>query len=666
MKVGKVLRNIEEEIKQNLEEYEEDTGLTEEKILYFLQKDAIQNSIDAMKDESKFSVTFELLENRKGGEITRYLIITDTGTTGLVGKGIPLEKEDEKSAYEYLKQYPSDKWARFENLYFSKRGTSYMDLGSKGRGKLIFLAASVDYKIYFDSLREDGTYKFGGIFPEGDLKRIVAEEGEESKSLLMQELSFLRPLTEVGTRIIIVSPKPEILKDFKNLEKYIQETWWLALQKGLKFYYKSPDQPQKEVQPSPLLNFSERPIKRLDWKNGELKKGKDYKYKELVIALADSPLNEFFAGVYIQRGYMKICNFNDFDFLGLSDEVKNKIYGYIIFDKTTEKEFRENVESPTHFSYNKKVELGRALTDFLKEKTKEFADRTGLQNFEKLSQKESWAKAIVKEEFSRLNKQLAKLGLVGKGLGLGTSSKERITQPQLPSDISFNLIGLNENKTYKLGDTLVINAQIINKKLDPTGPYHVELNLYKESVSEENLVKNLFVKTYEKLVIGETVISNITSYRFPKRGGKGEYIIVKTILDKHGYEVYKRNERLWVDIEPPYKRGIFEPELTELKNNMLYEPIYDPEENKYQLLINENHPLLRKIMEPKNEKLLKLLVHMIFAEAISYVFVREPERLQNQNIIKVSMFPSEVDADKILQIQREIAAQTLAIMDSNI
>ena len=654
METGLVVRYSKQEIEENLDEYIKDSGQDKEHILYFVQKDAIQNSIDAKIDDKDFSVTFELVEHKNN----RYLIITDKGTTGLLGKGIPKDKEsDEEAVFEYLEKDKNEKWGRFESFYF-KKGEAYKDLGSKGRGKLIFLAASVDNKIYFDSLRIDGTYKFGGIYYEGGFRRLIEKEGDESKKRLKENLPFLDPLTKTGTRIIIVNPYAYVVEDFKNLEYYIQETWWLALQKGLKFYYKGFDGVMKEVRPNPLLNFDKiNESRKIKKGPGKLKKDTEFGYKELVIALADSPLDEPLAGIYIQRGLMKVSSFIDYD-IGLPKENKNRIYGYIIFDEKTEKEFRDKIEAITHFAYNTKSRLGKIINQFLEENIEKFAESKGLLNAEGAGQNDRTA-IVVQNRTNEINRVLAELGIKG-GFGPGPSSSSQ-SSTQQPSDISLQLIGLKENNAYEPGDDLTFNAKIINRKLEPSGPYYVDINLYKEAVAEQNRVETLFSGTYAKLDIDKVhPIQNIKSYKFPKRY-KGKYIIEKTITDKNGHEVYRRNEILWVGVPPELRNGIFKIDLKrEKRNNFLYEPHYNPEENKYIININAEHPYYKKIEEYKNDELIAFLTDFIIANSVSFVLATEPDRFADTQFVKTNGSFPEGPTEKIFEIERKNLALLLS------
>jgi hypothetical protein len=116
-----------------------------------VQKDAIQNSWDAREDKKGrgCSVRFEVVRS-KGGSV--FVCITDKGTTGLTGRVLKREELQED-------QPPEERWGRFENVAFTK-DPSEEALGSRGRGKFIFVGASKTSTIFYDTLRDDGVYTF--------------------------------------------------------------------------------------------------------------------------------------------------------------------------------------------------------------------------------------------------------------------------------------------------------------------------------------------------------------------------------------------------------------------------------------------------------------------------------------------------------------------------
>src|SRR3712207_6195079 len=113
-----------------------------------LQKDAIQNAVDARKGRGAVRVEFKLVENDKGN----FLTISDSGTSGLTGPVLDIE--------DYEVDLPEDAhWARFESFAFTKESPDA--IGARGQGKFIFLRAAKEYTMYYDTLRDDGVYRVG-------------------------------------------------------------------------------------------------------------------------------------------------------------------------------------------------------------------------------------------------------------------------------------------------------------------------------------------------------------------------------------------------------------------------------------------------------------------------------------------------------------------------
>ena len=114
-----------------------------------VQKDAIQNGKDAIPPDekeqdgtpkkeyvkNKWRFSFELAEITPKGEAPiKALIMTDLGTTGLMGeKRVGDFGSDEEILLE-------EKWARFESYAMANEGGQ--TLGARGQGKFVFVWAS--------------------------------------------------------------------------------------------------------------------------------------------------------------------------------------------------------------------------------------------------------------------------------------------------------------------------------------------------------------------------------------------------------------------------------------------------------------------------------------------------------------------------------------------
>jgi hypothetical protein len=144
--VRRTVRNWPADIKAVVDGYRAYTY-----IAHAVQKDAIQNGWSARTNKKglNWTFTFELKETPD----PKYLLMTDTGTTGLTGRVLKPE--------EYELDLPAEeKWGRFEGVAFTQP-RSDRTLGSRGRGKFIFVGASKQNTILYDTLRNDGTYRFG-------------------------------------------------------------------------------------------------------------------------------------------------------------------------------------------------------------------------------------------------------------------------------------------------------------------------------------------------------------------------------------------------------------------------------------------------------------------------------------------------------------------------
>jgi len=191
-----------------------------------VQKDAIQNSMDARKGRKPALVEMGLIASDKG----RLFTITDANTTGLTGDVKYVADYEENLAVD-------DHWARFEAFAFTKDDADA--IGARGQGKFIFLHASADYKMYYDSLRDDGVYRVGATHATRTGCPIFPGVGEDPwegtrGAGILKEATGLSRIDHVGTRIVVVRPNEELCEALANGEFFraIQETWFRAIQKN--------------------------------------------------------------------------------------------------------------------------------------------------------------------------------------------------------------------------------------------------------------------------------------------------------------------------------------------------------------------------------------------------------------------------------------------------
>jgi len=200
-----------------------------------LQKDAIQNGWDARikKHGDGWECGFSL--NKTGKETL--LVIVDSGTYGLRGTRFRTEGELSKILLGGKRE---EDLACFLNSNWSAK--SHEEGGTRGRGKTIFMGASKDKRLYFESVRSsDGSYVFGEIYLDTDKQiKFKLFYDDPAKSLFADVTNNkIELLVESGTRILIPNPREEIVAAIKNgtaLSLISSSHWEIIKKYGAKIY----------------------------------------------------------------------------------------------------------------------------------------------------------------------------------------------------------------------------------------------------------------------------------------------------------------------------------------------------------------------------------------------------------------------------------------------
>jgi len=288
----------------------------------------------------------------------RYICITDQGTVGLTGRTIVPKEELDRLQKEKSEYYQKERWAKFEALSYPN--IDPIGRGSRGQGKWMFIGASGKKTIFYDTLRKDGVYRLGAWLGENQLIR-NPPEGLKAKQLLQKTFPSLEPLQQIGTRVIILSPKKELWNGFLPLKnsdimRYIGETWWeLILDKKEIIIRWRGD----EVKVRCPKYYEDTYIKKMcihEWwiENQKLnwKKNPDAKIVELMILYSKEKIPKEYRGISIQRNGMKICNFDVGNMIPIiNKEMAEHIYGWIKLCDEAEKELRV-LEDPTHYDFS--------------------------------------------------------------------------------------------------------------------------------------------------------------------------------------------------------------------------------------------------------------------------------------------------------------------------
>ena len=300
------------------------------------QKDAIQNSVGARKTNKwkNWKCDISIIETNLG----KYVIVEDSGTVGLTGKNTPADEINQMMA-QGKKLDPTERLSRFTSMFNSGGNTT--GGGLFGAGKSVYSVASNTYTYYYDSLREDGIY-VANVNKSGQVNS-VAFEGNEAKKYIADNTG-LSEKTTVGTRIIIESPKHELVDSITNGEiiPFIQESWWLIIQRltddaaitvnGIKV-----------TVPDRIKNATHS----FDLQNPETYMP-GYKVKHFGLYVFDNGENQWHGISYYRKG-MKI---GEIDIKDIPKKVENKFWGYIEVDEQWEDDLSD-IEDKVHFGVSK-------------------------------------------------------------------------------------------------------------------------------------------------------------------------------------------------------------------------------------------------------------------------------------------------------------------------
>lgn len=544
----RTVRNWPEDVRTVVDGYRANTTIS-----HAVQKDAIQNGWSARKDKKGvgWSFMFELLEiaNRQ------LLLMSDQGTTGLTGR-ILTPKE-----YEF--DLPSEeKWGRFEGVAFTQP-RSERTLGSRGRGKFIFVGSSKEHTILYDTLRDDAIYRFGFRTVIKTESPIAAFDGEEGKNRLKEMTEdSITPLSTVGTRVIIVDPVEEIIEEIRdgNFLRHISETWWeIILKYGATIKVKADGRVKTATVPKEFELKDEESVKVKIWtkRNIQVPAGIwQVKIKNLKIIYNGSeipPLN--IRGIAFQRDGMKICTIEP-KYMGR--EIAERIYGYVNFDTDTEEDLLED-EGIEHYSYDFRRSLPGAIKRYVEDEILKFAK-------EKLNYGVNQREVRRQQQLNAERRALVAANSFARALGIGAGpgnkrkgdGGERIRKPVR--------IQIDELSLPRPNDLRVNYGELVDG---------IKMRIINDSETEREIRVKLFLRFYDKLlktfferdikVPFHSKTKNIGPYKekmnqvdYPD---KGRYTIVAKITslmdEDKGTDLDYKTKSFYLEEEPPM-RGLFE------------------------------------------------------------------------------------------------------------
>jgi len=610
----RTVRNWPDDVRTIVDGYREHTV-----IAHAVQKDAIQNSWSAKVNRrgDGWNVTFELLEAKD----RKFLLITDAGTTGLTGKILMPE--------EYEKDLPGEeRWGRFEGVAFTQPRAE-RTLGSRGRGKFIFVGASKEYTIFYDTLRGDGTYRFGFRTVIKTESPVMAYDDELGKQKILEMTgNLMSPISSVGTRVIIVNPLDELVHDIRSgiFLRYIGETWWEIMSKYNATIKVRVDGREQLARIPPDFDLREEDSERVKvWikRNQRIPGGfRGANIKNLhVVYKAAGPISEDLRGVAIQRDGMKICAIES-RYMGR--EIADRLYGYVNFDAHTEELLLED-EGIEHYYYDFRKALPGATKRFVEDEMLRFAEEKlgyGVDARELRRQQQRNAERRALTAINRFAKEVG----IGIGPGRRGGGGGPRTQREIYIDFDDIVYPRHNDLRVNYGESLSnIGATIIN-----------------DSDSEVIVRFKLFVRFYDRVIKtyverdftipSQGISDHVGPYQetlrqaeFPNTGRHTVRAKIISLKDEDkGTELDTENRSFYLEEDPP-ERGLFEKcepmEFPERAKMIMAESLTG-ERGGLVLQYNLNHPAQEAVQDQEDD-LAAYLVWLMGHEMCRYDLLQE-------------------------------------------
>lgn len=615
IEVRRTVRNWPEDVRAIVDGYRAYTTIS-----HAVQKDAIQNSWSARKNSKGrgWKFTFELIEAGR----RKFLLMTDEGTTGLTGRVLKPE--------EYEIDLPGEeRWGRFEGVAFTQPRAE-RTLGSRGRGKFIFVGASSELTILYDTLRDDRSYRFGFRTVIRTESPVAAYDGDEGEQKLREMTgSLVEPLSSVGTRVIIVDPLDELVDDIKTgrFLRYIGETWWEIILKYNATINVKVDGNEWTATIPEEFNLVDEDSKQFKvWIKKNLRSAvalKEIQVKNLyIIYTRDRPVPEDIRGIAVQRDGMKICMIEP-RYMGR--EIAERLYGYVNFDDDTEDLLLED-EGIEHYSYDFRRSLPGAIKRFVEDEIMRFAEEklgygVDARELRRRQQQNAERRALI-----AINRFAREIGIgIGPGRIGGGHGGSRT-----PKEI---YIELNDINFPRQGDLRVNYGESIS---------NIGAKIVNNSDTDVMVRFKLFIRFYDRLIKTyaerDFVIplkqcsDHIGPYQdtfhqmnFPNTG---RHTIVAKIIslrdEDKGMELDVENRSFYLEEDPP-EHGLFEKcepmEFPERAKTIMAESLTG-ERGGLVLQYNLNHPA-QKAVQNQEDDLAAYLVWLMGHEMCRYDLLQQ-------------------------------------------
>jgi len=590
------------------------------------QKDAIQNSWDARfssKGKDWSFTLFLISETREHPPILGFL---DTGTHGLTGT-IP---KDEKTAIKALSKKTREEREKERLPYFLSSNWSNKPksaIGSRGRGKMIFIGANKNKAVYFDSLRsDDNQYVFGRIFLDKDKAiKVEIDSGDIAKKKREEIFENAIPhLLDSGTRVLLFNPRREIIEAITNgeMERLIQHTWWEILSKYNAKIKLEIDGTSKFVPLSPFL-----PVEKIEIKESEnsgkieFEKNPALRIKNISLCyLGDKDIPEYYKGLAVQVQGMMVERLA-IDNL-IAEPIGSKIYGAVTFDEYLEERMAE-CEGPEHCDIIWTRSPANQIRNKLKYIIRKFAEKYKLieESKQHVSKEQRGVEIVAQNELNTLAKTLNLTG---------TATGRRIRRGKERSSVEQLRLSIADFKTPYENGRVDRGQSVKGTYVTPINEYSTSLKVLVKThiFSQKNgkvikhIEKELKIPE-EQIKVGWSEIKIDKSFEHGGYTFRAEMRSLedKKISEKLSYEkgelVYHPVSRTFYVEEDPPEKGFFR--IENRANNDRRKFIWIEEGDKeYILCYNSSHPTIKSILKVKEWK--ELLRTLLFKEGSYFAY----------------------------------------------
>lgn len=522
-----------------------------------VQKDALQNGWDARRTKrSTLHFRFELARTANGN----FLLMQDDGIglTGKVWSRNQLDRLDETG-----KELPEeDRWARFESFGFMREAAG--GIGSRGQGKFLFIHASKDHEILYETFIDSGKYRLGATRAFRTKCPPLHWDGSAGKSVLRNRTG-LSALAQPGTRVIICDPKPDLVRAIKKgaFLRAIEDTWWRNIEKKRAVITVTVDSkdmvaavpdvfplPAKDSRGALKLNGTDIKFWRPDLGKLGLPGGGKFKTFELCFR-NDCTVPEDLRGVAVLHYGMKVATILP---QYLPKELHDGLYGFVEFDEQVDGELRrrEN-QKPNHYDLVWTKLLPKAIRQVVRDQMLEFAQTKlgqGVSSAQSARQLQSDAEELALRELTDACKEL---GIDFTRPGVMKPPKPPTPTIPRPLGVMFHDFIWPNADTRRVEHGERVEFDLASFNSTATTFADCELTAHVFAAKGGNSIKRVEKTIIDLAPNSMDILAHHVLIFDAATYPAGTYVIRATLRDSAGYEIDSQGVRLYIAQDPPFR-----------------------------------------------------------------------------------------------------------------